>query len=121
MAMRRTCNPNKAVRFCHGAPDKRGMFMCDFRKITKIKLTATEEIIDLPNGPIQLKWEERDKYWNTPEDLEPGLYHIPASGSFHMYYTGNEWLTEKNFSPHYKNGWEVLEYENIYPWCEEII
>lgn len=71
--------------------------MCDFRQIKKIKITRTNEIVDIDYVPKHLTFEEE----KLPQS--PGLYHVGASGCGYEYYDGSKWLHE------YVGDYEVIE------------
>lgn len=79
--------------------------MCNFRIITKIRdeqgrIIDTSDCTSIPP--------------NKMDDItDEGLYHICATGSCHLYYDGNEWLSEFDQSTYkawkesdwYRPGW----------------
>lgn len=78
--------------------------MCDFRRITKIKVD--EKIIDTSIPKII-----------QPTDMnkvkDPGLYYICASGSHHLYFDGEAWCGEKTRFVTSSKTFEVVDYKEI--------
>lgn len=81
----------------------RGERMCDCREIKRIKLSDGTILENPLRGVIDRCGYDKDSKYKSFDDVkEPGLYFIPASGSFHQYYDGANWLWEDE-------GWEVVE------------
>ncbi len=81
------------------------MTLCDFRNITKIQLNTGKIVsIDFDKGI----------YPNELGSINiPGLYHIIATGSFHLYFDGKEWLSEYNSrDKEFRPGFLVLDFYN---------
>jgi len=73
--------------------------MCEFRKIRKIKLLSTGDIVHVKHLSV----------WHTDRHLiqEPAIYTICASGSISFYWDG-----QSGFYEH--KDYEVMEYTNLY-------
>lgn len=86
--------------------------MCDFRKINKIRLLGSGEILDVTNAPSIPSAEKENV-------TEPGFYHIIASGGYSIYYNGEKWLWEKSENPYYDDskyreaGFEVIDFDDM--------
>lgn len=83
--------------------------MCDFRNIKKIKLIETNEIVNVSNNTKSINYSD----YISNNILNIGFYHVCASGSFHIYFTGTKVLYENNDILHYGNGFEVIDFEPL--------
>jgi len=95
--------------------------MCDFRIIKKIKLTETNEEIDIEE-PFSISYY--DYYNNFSKEREKGLYYLQITGTHRAYWNGEGWI-EENGSLKYecdinnkyithsyiKNGFDIIEIE----------
>lgn len=68
--------------------------MCDFRKIQQIRFVGTGGIFDITETKHCRAHSWDDGTPDVEQVREPGFYHIAASGSWHAYYDGQNWLYE---------------------------